>query len=273
MKVNLHTHTYRCHHADGTDEEYVLAAIEAGYTKLGFADHTPFPYENGYVRSDKMLPNELNGYIDSIRKLQQKYAGQIEILLGLECESVPRFFPYLREVRKQLDFMILGSHGDGSIGDKFFGRIQDPALFDRYLDATVTGMESGMFLYLAHPDVCFLSYPEFDRAAERVSRALCREAKRLNMPIEYNLKGLDKILVPGALGYPCDGFWRIAAEENNTAVIGIDAHSPKAILEADLDTAKQYLNNLGIPFLEDSSTLLEAERTVKKSVANNSILL
>ena len=117
MKVNLHTHTYRCHHAEGTDEAYVLAAIDAGFTKLGFADHTPFPYENGYVRGDKMLPQELEGYIQSVRELQQKYAGQIEILLGLECESVPRFFPYLQEIRKQLDFMILGSHGDGSTGD------------------------------------------------------------------------------------------------------------------------------------------------------------
>lgn len=27
---NLHTHTYRCHHAKGTDEEYVIKAIENG---------------------------------------------------------------------------------------------------------------------------------------------------------------------------------------------------------------------------------------------------
>jgi len=256
MKVNLHTHTYRCKHAEGTDEEYVLAAIDAGFAKLGFADHTPFPYENGYVRGDKMLPQELDGYIQSVRELKQKYAGQIEIFLGLECESVPRFFPYLRQVRKDLDFLILGSHGDGSTGDKFFGRIQDPALFDRYLDATITGMESGLFIYLAHPDVCFLSYPVFDSAAERVCRTLCREAKRLNMPIEYNLKGLDRVLVPGALGYPCDAFWRIAAEENNTAVIGIDAHSPAAITDADMDAAEQYLKYLGIPLIEDPSILL-----------------
>ena len=26
---NFHTHTYRCMHASGTDEDYVLAAIEA----------------------------------------------------------------------------------------------------------------------------------------------------------------------------------------------------------------------------------------------------
>ena len=52
MKVNLHTHTVRCGHAVGTDEEYVLAAIAAGFTKLGFSDHNPFPYENGSVITD-----------------------------------------------------------------------------------------------------------------------------------------------------------------------------------------------------------------------------
>ena len=31
MKYNYHTHTSRCFHARGTDEEYVLAAIEAGF--------------------------------------------------------------------------------------------------------------------------------------------------------------------------------------------------------------------------------------------------
>ena len=33
---NFHTHTYRCHHAKGSDREYVEAAIKAGYTEIGF---------------------------------------------------------------------------------------------------------------------------------------------------------------------------------------------------------------------------------------------
>lgn len=38
---NYHTHTTRCMHAIGSEEEYILAAISAGYTELGFSDHTP----------------------------------------------------------------------------------------------------------------------------------------------------------------------------------------------------------------------------------------
>ena len=32
-KTNYHMHTYRCMHASGTDEEYVLSAIKNGYEK------------------------------------------------------------------------------------------------------------------------------------------------------------------------------------------------------------------------------------------------
>mgnify|MGYP000335070433 CR=1 FL=1 len=31
---NYHTHTTRCMHAIGSEEEYILAAISAGYTEL-----------------------------------------------------------------------------------------------------------------------------------------------------------------------------------------------------------------------------------------------
>ena len=43
MKTNFHTHTARCGHASGRDEEYVQSAIRGGYRVLGFADHNPWP--------------------------------------------------------------------------------------------------------------------------------------------------------------------------------------------------------------------------------------
>ena len=44
MRTNYHTHTTRCHHATGSDEEFVLSAIKGGYQELGFSDHTPVSY-------------------------------------------------------------------------------------------------------------------------------------------------------------------------------------------------------------------------------------
>lgn len=252
MKANLHTHTVRCGHAEGTDEEFVLAALETGYSKLGFSDHTPFPYEPEFwAENTKMSLEALEDYIASITALKEKYKGKIEILLGLECESVPRFFPFLTELRKRLDYMILGNHGDWTAGDPYFGELNTPRQLERYVASAVEGLETGLFLYLAHPDLMLCSYPGMDEVATTLSRQLCREANRLGIPLEYNIYGTLKKVMPGTLGYPCSAFWQIAAEENVRAVVGIDAHRPKNFFIEDMDAAKQMLWGLGITVLDD----------------------
>ena len=256
MKVNLHTHTARCNHATGTDEEYVLAAIEAGFDKLGFSDHTPFPYRDGFVARDKMGIDQLEDYLSSVEVLRRKYADRIEIRLGLECEAVEEFYPFLREVRERVDYLILGNHGDRRV-EKFFGKLEKPEELWHYLKRAVEGMETGLFLYLAHPDFMLFAYPEFDETARQVSRALCREAKRLNVPLEYNLYGVAKGVPADGLGYPCREFWEIAAQENVKAVIGVDAHAPYRLLEADMEKAKSVIEGLGIELIEDPTVLIK----------------
>ena len=66
MKTNYHTHTTRCMHATGDDEDYVLSAIKGGYRILGFSDHTPWKYRTDYVADMRMLPEELPGYVESL---------------------------------------------------------------------------------------------------------------------------------------------------------------------------------------------------------------
>ena len=70
-KANFHTHTMRCHHAVGEDREYVERAIEAGFQVLGFSDHVPIPYRDGYVSRIRMTLTEAEDYVDSILKLKK----------------------------------------------------------------------------------------------------------------------------------------------------------------------------------------------------------
>ena len=58
MKTNYHTHTTRCMHATGSDEDYVLSAIKGGYQELGFSDHTPWKYHTDYVSDIRMTPEQ-----------------------------------------------------------------------------------------------------------------------------------------------------------------------------------------------------------------------
>ena len=63
-KCNYHTHTSRCMHAQGLDEEYVLSAIKGGYQVLGFSDHTPWKYHSSYVSHMRMPLSEFESYVN-----------------------------------------------------------------------------------------------------------------------------------------------------------------------------------------------------------------
>ena len=68
MKTNFHTHTARCCHASGRDEEYVQSAIRGGYQILGFADHSPWQFSSSYRSHMRMNPREqFQDYLQSIR--------------------------------------------------------------------------------------------------------------------------------------------------------------------------------------------------------------
>lgn len=105
---NLHTH---CHYCDGSSEPeaYILEAIRLGFDTLGFSSHAPVPFENRFAIQSE---DQLKKYADEIRFLKQKYAGKIEILLGLEADFIPgmtRDFRYLKEFAG-LDYVIGGIH-------------------------------------------------------------------------------------------------------------------------------------------------------------------
>ena len=77
MRANYHTHTWRCHHAYGTEKEYVEKAIESGMEILGFSDHAPYPFPDGYEASNKMLPSQLEDYVNTVLDIRREYEGQI----------------------------------------------------------------------------------------------------------------------------------------------------------------------------------------------------
>lgn len=241
--ANYHTHTPRCMHAVDTEEQYVLQAIDMGYEILGFADHSAWPYKSDFVADMRMPIRELEDYVSAIKAVREKYADKIRIHLGMECEAFPEFYPWLQEIREAMGFeyFILGNHYDTNDDNNgfYFGKSIQAAHAYRYMETTIAGMESGLFLYLAHPDLFLHRYPVFDADAKRVCRELCEAAKRLNMPIEYNFLGHKR--QPGSrsrgyVGYTSPEFWEIAAETGNRAIFGVDAHAPE-----DLDCVETLL--------------------------------
>ena len=68
LKANYHTHTTRCKHAYGSEREYIEAAIALGIKTLGFSDHIPCPYKNGFVSGIRMDMEESSEYVSTVQK-------------------------------------------------------------------------------------------------------------------------------------------------------------------------------------------------------------
>lgn len=258
MNANYHTHTYRCHHAYGSDWEYVEEAIKAGIKILGFADHAPHCYPEGY-KSSRMLTEQLAEYTAHIGKLKKIYQDQIQILCGLEMEYYPALWEKDLELFRKtpgLDYMILGQHYCFNEYDTDYHvsrvtTVDQEDLVTQYVNQVIEAMETGRFLYVAHPDnVHYNGEPEHYR---HEMRRLCVRAKELGVPLELNLAGFHRKNC-----YPAPEFWKIAGELGCRAVVGCDCHRPKLInLPEDyagiLEFAAQYGVKVedGLPLKED----------------------
>ena len=256
LKANYHTHTFRCRHAEGGDEAYVQEAIRGGFQLLGFADHVPWPFAGGYVSPIRMPMSELPYYIESVQELREKYAGQIDIRLGAECEYIPRYHDHLLRLRDMgMSYFILGAHYLDSEEDSPYVsrscRADDGVR--AYAEATAKAMRTGLFLYLAHPDLYMRHRCEdFNACCEEAADMLCQTALELNMPLEYNLGGLDEQLNGEGCGYPSDAFWRYARKWNNPVILGVDAHRPSMLSDLTLwNTARTNLHSLGYRIVDD----------------------
>lgn len=249
MKTNYHTHTSRCNHAGGTDEEYVKYAIETGVTELGFSDHVPQPAFTGIFESwFRMRPEETEDYCRSIRSLEEKYADRINVRLGFEVEYYPDCFKALREHLKPFapDYFILGQHFINNEYDGVYvsgGRCTRETL-EKYTKQVCEAVKTGLFSCIAHPDLPSfdISDPYFyDSAAE-----ICLAAKNEGIPVELNLLGIQ-----GNRCYPKKEFFKVAKEVGCDVILGLDAHSPNSFLcEEHESYARKLLSEAGIAPLE-----------------------
>lgn len=227
MKIDycIHTHTARCGHAQGSDEEYVLSALDNGIKVLGFSDHAFFPNlsQPGIRGEYSLLPN----YVNSINQLREKYKNKIKIYLGFECEYLDEYDSYYKELKNNgFDYLILGQHLFLEDGKLIFANSEPKVLHrEKYLVQVEKALKTGLFLYIAHPDYILRGYKRWCKSAKELSYKICELAKKYDTPLEINLGGIiwGK---KSRLQYPVSYFWDIAAEVGNKVVIGYDAHNP-----------------------------------------------
>lgn len=76
LQANFHTHTILC---DGNDTPEAMAkeALRLGFAQLGYS---------GHMDADNCM--DLPAYVKEIRRLQGEYRGRLDILLGVELDTL-----------------------------------------------------------------------------------------------------------------------------------------------------------------------------------------
>lgn len=254
MDYNFHTHTWRCSHATGTEEEYIIRALENGVKYMGFSDHIPFRCPDGTEVTSTRIPiSQAKDYCKNLRELREKYRGKIEIYIGFESEYYPEYFKKMVSDAREwgAEYLILGQHytsPERPSGRRSFVPTDNPDDLEDYAQSLVNAMKTGVFTYVAHPDV--INFKGDRETYQKIMRKVCISSREQNVPLEINFLGIRDNRY-----YPNEAFWQIASQEQSPVTFGFDAHASisaydSSSLEIALDMVEKFkLNYIGKPNL------------------------
>ena len=259
MIANYHTHTYRCKHALGDDEAYVRAAIKAGFQTLGFSDHTPWPYP-AYRSNMRIELSEFAGYIENLTRLREKYADQIELKIGLECEYFEAYLPWLADLAAthHLDFLLLGNHFSAPEDKEHI--YFSPPLSDEqiagYGELSEKALASGMYSCFSHPDIYARGMTELSDTVLSVARSISRAASVMDVPLELNIPSFELACCSPETLTAYRTLWEELLSSPVKVILGIDAHNPRSLQETEpVSEAEKFLGILGAQVIDKLPTL------------------
>lgn len=214
---DYHTHTIFSH-GSGTIEENVKVAIAKGLKEIAICDHGPGHYLYGVKRKNIPIMR------DQIDRLNDKYSGEIKILLGVEAN-------------------LIGFDGNIDVDDSLI-KITDLLLLGYHYGITPHSFRDGLGFYLMNPiskilpisrksiielntqafikaiqnhPIDFITHP--GSKAKVDIRLLAKEAAKTGTALEINSKH-SQLSVESI---------KIAMEENVDFIINSDAHRPEDV--------------------------------------------
>lgn len=246
QKFNYHSHTYRCGHADldMKDEEYIKEYIKMGFEKIAITDHCP--EKNKIDKRDNMRMDYTQKceYLNSIKKLKEKYAEKIQIESGFEVEYLPGEEENIRELKQESDKIILGQHFIYNDNKELsiFGthNFTDEELI-RYAEYIEKAVKTSIPNIIAHPDIYMYKREKFGEIESKVANMICKVVEKYNIPLEINLakvfnktyyenKKLNNDSIEkqkeklSKVDYPRKEFWEIVTQYDIKVLYGIDVH-------------------------------------------------
>ena len=245
--MDLCTYHSHCNFCDGKApaEDFVKAAIEAGFHSYGISSHSPLPFETRWSLSK----GNVEAYLTEIKRLQEKYAGQIELYVGMEIDYLNDDWGPAVEYfqRMPLDYRIGSVHllydDKGEIvdvdvtADKFC-RVVDKhfngdlvRVVHLYYDRLMRMVELGGFDIVGHADKMhynasayhpgLLDEPWYDALIQGYFDAIARKG----YIVEINTKSYLEL----GTFYPNERYFPVLLEKGIRVQVNSDSHYPERI--------------------------------------------
>lgn len=247
----VHTHTHFC---DGKDAPEVLVkkALELGFVSLGFSGHSPAKWAPYSMTQDR-----LTAYKAEIRRLQGAYAGQLEILLGIELDAlgdaVEDDFDYRIEsvhamkIQGRLCYIDWSQEKMETALRKVFGG--DPYTYAKaYFEACCSSYEKSTAQIAGHVDLVTKFNEKCPLLDENDSRYLSPALEAVSTALD---RGLVLEVNTGAIArgyrttpYPGMAILKYLRERNAPVVVTSDCHDADA-LDCHYGETAELLRSLG----------------------------
>lgn len=246
-RADYHLHTKWCCHARGEMRDYVEAAVARGLTEIGFAVHMPITIpipEKLYLSK-----SEMSLYVDELRRLQDEFAGRINLLLGGECDYAPGQEAEIEDAIGSCPFdYVYGSvhfiDGWGHDCPDYRDRWETEnvaSIYRRYYELISAAAESGYYDIVAHLDLAkkFNYQPAED--ITDAEAAACDAVAKAGMTVEISTGGFVK---PVGEQYPSEKILQMLRERDVPICFGSDAHEPERVGER-FDDVRRLARDIG----------------------------
>jgi histidinol-phosphatase (PHP family) len=239
---DYHMHTKLSDGAN-THEEMVLSAIDKGFNEIGFSDHYCIKYTVPWaVRTEGIVQLE-----HKVAEMNEKFGDKINILFGLEVDYFPELENEIGQALRRFNFdYVIGSihfldEWNYDTDKSRYSEFANDYLYEWYFGELQKAVKSGLFDYMAHPDLIkkHRIWPETSKTL------LYRETAKIfadkGVAYELNTSGKDR---PCGEFFPAREFISELYKVGVPVTLGSDSHNSDQIGRY-FEEAKELLREVG----------------------------
>lgn len=265
IQADMHMHTWFSTDSEACPRDMADEAVRKGLKTICFTDH----FDKDDLEWGEEGIFDVDAYFVEMQKLQEEYAGKLNIRIGIELGLRTYLKDYYEELTKKypFDFVIGSVHNvpykkdaEGNIlytdpaAEKLFTDRTDKEAYRLMMETTLENVRtSDCFQALGHLDYVVrygksrekeYSYTDYADIIDEILKLLIEKEKGL----EVNSAGL-KYGLPFAHPHP-DVLKRYRELGGEIITIGADAHKPEHIAY-DFAKAEEILKSCGFKYYTD----------------------